>query len=210
MSRNAAWSRGLMWKSNLLGTMRRPLTSTERLSSISRTRRRPSSIGRMLLLLERENTPSTIRSTPCSNDCNPMLSAHSSGLSPRSNARRRCPASRFRSCAAGARLVLATAPRGPHAQPVRPAAPRGLLLGTIRGAPLPESVLGAVGEVATVTWFHSGEWRNRQTRWLQVPVFARMWGFKSPLAHGKAPAQQGLLWSLDPLLLPHYRLNRMK
>ena len=31
--------------------------------------------------------------------------------------------------------------------------------------------------------FHSGEWRNRQTRWLQVPVFERMWGFKSPLAH---------------------------
>ena len=24
------------------------------------------------------------------------------------------------------------------------------------------------------------EW---QTRWLQVPVFARTWGFKSPLAH---------------------------
>jgi hypothetical protein len=22
-----------------------------------------------------------------------------------------------------------------------------------------------------------------QTRWLQVPVFARTWGFKSPLAH---------------------------
>src|SRR5579885_2554086 len=29
----------------------------------------------------------------------------------------------------------------------------------------------------------SGEWRNRQTRWLQVPVTARSWGFKSPLAH---------------------------
>ena len=46
--------------------------------------------------------------------------------------------------------------------------------------------------------FHSGEWRNRQTRWLQVPVFERMWGFKSPLAHGEAPAQQGLLWFLGP------------
>src|SRR5699024_522993 len=27
------------------------------------------------------------------------------------------------------------------------------------------------------------EWRNRQTRWLQVPVPARAWGFNSPLAH---------------------------
>ncbi|MCU1442077.1 MAG: hypothetical protein JWQ59_227, partial [Cryobacterium sp.] len=27
------------------------------------------------------------------------------------------------------------------------------------------------------------EWRNWQTRWLQVPVPARAWGFKSPLAH---------------------------
>jgi len=31
----------------------------------------------MLLLPERENTPSTIRSTPCSNDCNPMSRAQS-------------------------------------------------------------------------------------------------------------------------------------
>ena len=29
----------------------------------------------------------------------------------------------------------------------------------------------------------SGEWRNWQTRRLQVPVSARTWGFKSPLAH---------------------------
>jgi hypothetical protein len=30
---------------------------------------------------------------------------------------------------------------------------------------------------------HSGEWRNWQTRRIQVPVSERMWGFKSPLAH---------------------------
>jgi hypothetical protein len=29
------------------------------------------------------------------------------------------------------------------------------------------------------------EW---QTRWLQVPVLARVWGFKSPLAHMQNPA----------------------
>ena len=36
---------------------------------------------------------------------------------------------------------------------------------------------------------HSGEWRNWQTRWLQVPVSERTWGFKSPLAHssGRSP-----------------------
>jgi hypothetical protein len=28
-----------------------------------------------------------------------------------------------------------------------------------------------------------GEWRNWQTRRIQVPVSARTWGFKSPLAH---------------------------
>ena len=38
-----------------------------------------------------------------------------------------------------------------------------------------------------------GEWRNWQTRWIQVPVSERTWGFKSPLAHQGAPAQQGLL-----------------
>lgn len=30
---------------------------------------------------------------------------------------------------------------------------------------------------------HSREWRNWQTRRIQVPVSERMWGFKSPLAH---------------------------
>src|SRR5262245_26951644 len=39
---------------------------------------------------------------------------------------------------------------------------------------------------------HSGEWRNWQTRRIQVPVFARTWGFKSPLAHrGKSASQKG-------------------
>src|SRR5215207_6642729 len=36
---------------------------------------------------------------------------------------------------------------------------------------------------AIVPGCRSGEWRNWQTRWLQVPVAARSWGFKSPLAH---------------------------
>ena len=30
---------------------------------------------------------------------------------------------------------------------------------------------------------HSREWRNWQTRRIQVPVPVRVWGFKSPLAH---------------------------
>ena len=34
-----------------------------------------------------------------------------------------------------------------------------------------------------MVWFHSGEWRNRQTRRIQVPVSERTWGFKSPFAH---------------------------
>src|SRR5690606_29062401 len=38
----------------------------------------------------------------------------------------------------------------------------------------------------------SGEWRNWQTRWLQVPVSERTWGFKSPLAHqaGRLPGDR--------------------
>ncbi len=35
----------------------------------------------------------------------------------------------------------------------------------------------------TVRFLGPGEWRNWQTRRIQVPVIARSWGFKSPLAH---------------------------
>ena len=37
---------------------------------------------------------------------------------------------------------------------------------------------------------HSGEWRNWQTRRIQVPVSERMWGFKSPLAHQVVAGQR--------------------
>src|SRR5690625_2680166 len=39
-----------------------------------------------------------------------------------------------------------------------------------------------------LTCFGTREWRNRQTRWLQVPVPARAWGFNSPLAHANEMA----------------------
>ena len=32
-------------------------------------------------------------------------------------------------------------------------------------------------------WWQLGRVAEWQTRWLQVPVFERTWGFKSPLAH---------------------------
>jgi hypothetical protein len=32
-------------------------------------------------------------------------------------------------------------------------------------------------------------WRNRQTRWIQVPVSERTWGFNSPLAHRETPTK---------------------
>ncbi len=115
---------GERWMVNSLGTIRRPLTSTDRLSSISRISRRPSSIGRMVLLARRENTPSTIRSSRRSRDCMPMLVVEATGV----------PGW------AAAHEALAFRP--------------------------------PLGRVA--------EW---QTRWLQVPVRATSWGFKSPLAH---------------------------
>ena len=34
-------------------------------------------------------------------------------------------------------------------------------------------------------------WRNRQTRWIQVPVPERAWGFNSPLAHRRTGLPQG-------------------
>ena len=37
------------------------------------------------------------------------------------------------------------------------------------------------------------EWRNRQTRTVQVRVPERVWGFNSPLAHVQAP---GETWGL--------------
>src|SRR5215217_3170032 len=42
---------------------------------------------------------------------------------------------------------------------------------------------------------------ERQTRWLQVPVSARTWGFKSPLAHGVSPSQTGIHGRLGMPLL---------
>jgi hypothetical protein len=43
---------------------------------------------------------------------------------------------------------------------------------------------GAEGERRSgIVTVRSGEWRNWQTRRIQVPVSERMWGFKSPLAH---------------------------
>ena len=33
-------------------------------------------------------------------------------------------------------------------------------------------------------------WRNRQTRWIQVPVPERAWGFNSPLAHREKPTKR--------------------
>ena len=38
------------------------------------------------------------------------------------------------------------------------------------------------------------EWRNWQTRRLQVPVSLGMWGFKSPLAHSKKRARSPAIW----------------
>lgn len=49
-------------------------------------------------------------------------------------------------------------------------------------------------------------WRNRQTRWIQVPVPERAWGFNSPLAHHRSPGLRtwGALFfpAAFPLFLP--------
>ena len=60
-------------------------------------------------------------------------------------------------------------------------------------APTIGSVAVLLGRVA--------EW---QTRWLQVPVRVSSWGFKSPLAHGRTPAQQGFLKARTGRLLPDF------
>src|SRR3981189_1074356 len=54
---------------------------------------------------------------------------------------------------------------------------------------------GVSGSGFGLAWlFHSGEWRNWQTRRIQVPVSERVWGFKSPLAHHETPGESGDLW----------------
>ncbi|GAW47899.1 Ph-response regulator protein palh rim21 [Nocardioides sp. PD653] len=40
---------------------------------------------------------------------------------------------------------------------------------------------------------------ERQTRWLQVPVSERAWGFKSPLAHVSSPGDDLGLYSFPEL-----------
>ena len=51
--------------------------------------------------------------------------------------------------------------------------------------------------------FPTGEWRNWQTRRIQVPVSERMWGFKSPLAHRLTEASYlVLLGQIHERLLP--------
>ena len=53
-------------------------------------------------------------------------------------------------------------------------------------SPGDEVVAGfGLGSVRALLLGRVAEW---QTRWLQVPVFARTWGFKSPLAHDRADA----------------------
>ena len=64
--------------------------------------------------------------------------------------------------------------------------PRGRVYG---GACSSGAVARGVTLIRSAT--HSGEWRNWQTRRLQVPVSERMWGFKSPLAH---PDRRVLRW----------------
>ena len=44
-------------------------------------------------------------------------------------------------------------------------------------------------ELRVASTGRSGEWRNWQTRRIQVPVSERMWGFKSPLAHRGVPTK---------------------
>ncbi len=62
-----------------------------------------------------------------------------------------------------------------------------------RCACLPRAHLSPIAGVeARLRWLpHSGEWRNRQTRRIQVPVSERMWGFKSPLAHARGRRKPG-------------------
>ena len=65
--------------------------------------------------------------------------------------------------------------------------------------------MGASDVVGSVPLLLLGRVAEWQTRWLQVPVFARTWGFKSPLAHHGAdvggsgsPGVYSLLSALHP------------
>jgi hypothetical protein len=175
MSAKLVWSTALSTTEKSLGTMRRPLTSMERLSSISRTRRRPSSMGR-IEPRERRNTPSTIRSKRCSNDCNPI------------GVRARLLPGRDTGPSSAGPIAADRTDEIPvhlsHANLI--ARPAMRFASTCRtGISSLDGLQRACDGLAAALAFGSplarvAEW---QTRWLQVPVRETSWGFKSPLAH---------------------------
>src|SRR5207302_9977176 len=58
------------------------------------------------------------------------------------------------------------------------------LLQSHAGASIAMAIRPPSGDTGSGTLgFPTGEWRNWQTRRIQVPVSERTWGFKSPLAH---------------------------
>ena len=67
----------------------------------------------------------------------------------------------------------------------------------------PATGLGRRNGVASVR-LPLGRVAKWQTRWLQVPGFERTWGFKSPLAHQRTPAQLGSFRVRDGCLLPDF------
>jgi len=74
---------------------------------------------------------------------------------------------------------VAVGGRGRGWPPLRPERSRGEWWSALRSGLCLRS--GPTNQV--VSCGRSGEWRNRQTRRIQVPVSERTWGFKSPLAH---------------------------
>src|ERR1035437_4774130 len=55
------------------------------------------------------------------------------------------------------------------------------------------ALVGGGQVLRVISCSRSGEWRNWQTRRIQVPVSERMWGFKSPLAHPVVFTEVGVL-----------------
>ena len=149
-----------------LGTMVRPLTSTERWSSISRTsaapeldrtQRRSEGPGEHAL----DHTLQAVART---------LDAHPGEATEAESARGR------HSTTARARPIAAD-DASSRAESGAPSAPMGPEVQSL-------AFHRSLGRVA--------EW---QTRWLQVPVSERTWGFKSPLAHSEGTTQPR---SLEP------------
>ena len=170
------------WKS--LGTIRRSRDRIWALLSHSRCRAAAISTGCTALRNALAKAPEITCSSLCSKRCSPPMSDRLLPCMRRSAPVRTLPAIAI---GAGAALRLRTTAR-PGRGPVR---------------------FGDALRAGIACARFTREWRNRQTRTVQVRVSERTWGFNSPLAHPRTSPRPVLRSGASSSLQPQARLRRV-